>query len=98
MGRLTSVTAADELVGRGLADRSPDPAGGRRNIITITPAGTASGTPSRAQSSSGHQADTEARSRRMLDRRSGKPGKPIARSPPGGMFGTPETLNAAAAT
>ena len=35
------VAAVNELVGRGLADRSPDPADGRRNIITITPAGTA---------------------------------------------------------
>ena len=41
MDRSDVVAAVNELVGRGLADRSPDPADGRRNIITITPAGTA---------------------------------------------------------
>jgi DNA-binding MarR family transcriptional regulator len=41
MDRSDVVAAVSELVGRGLADRSPDPADGRRNIITITPAGTA---------------------------------------------------------
>ncbi len=41
MDRSDIVAAVNELVGRGLADRSPDPADGRRNIITITPAGTA---------------------------------------------------------
>ncbi len=41
MDRSDVVAAVNELVGRSLADRSPDPADGRRNIITITPAGTA---------------------------------------------------------
>lgn len=41
MDRSDVVAAVNELVGRGLTDRSPDPADGRRNIITITPAGTA---------------------------------------------------------
>jgi DNA-binding MarR family transcriptional regulator len=41
MDRSDVVAALNELVGRGLADRSTDPADGRRNIITITPAGTA---------------------------------------------------------
>ena len=41
MDRSDIVAAVNELVGRSLADRSPDPADGRRNIITITPAGTA---------------------------------------------------------
>ena len=41
MDRSDVVAAVNELVGRGLADRSPDPADGRRNIITITPAGRA---------------------------------------------------------
>ena len=41
MDRSDVVAAVNELVGRGLADRSPGPADGRRNIITITPAGTA---------------------------------------------------------
>jgi DNA-binding MarR family transcriptional regulator len=41
MDRSDVVAAVNELAGRGLADRSPDPADGRRNIITITPAGTA---------------------------------------------------------
>ena len=41
MDRSDVVAAVNELVGCGLADRSPDPADGRRNIITITPAGTA---------------------------------------------------------
>src|SRR5215472_8062031 len=35
------VAAVNELAGRGLAGRSPDPADGRRNVITITPVGTA---------------------------------------------------------
>jgi DNA-binding MarR family transcriptional regulator len=41
MDRSDVVAAVNELVSRGLADRSPDPADGRRNVITITPAGTA---------------------------------------------------------
>jgi MarR family transcriptional regulator, lower aerobic nicotinate degradation pathway regulator len=41
MDRSDVVAAVNELVGRGLAGRSPDPADGRSNIITITPAGTA---------------------------------------------------------
>ena len=41
MDRSDVVAAVNKLVGRGLADRSPDPADGRRNIIAITPAGTA---------------------------------------------------------
>jgi MarR family transcriptional regulator, lower aerobic nicotinate degradation pathway regulator len=34
------VAALNELAGRGLIKRSPDPDDGRRNVITITPAGT----------------------------------------------------------
>jgi DNA-binding MarR family transcriptional regulator len=34
------VAALNDLVARGLVERSPDPADRRRNIITITPAGT----------------------------------------------------------
>jgi DNA-binding MarR family transcriptional regulator len=34
------VAALNDLAGRGLVQRSPDPADRRRNIITITPAGT----------------------------------------------------------
>jgi DNA-binding MarR family transcriptional regulator len=34
------VAALNDLAGRGLVERSPDPADRRRNIITITPAGT----------------------------------------------------------
>src|SRR5215831_19524204 len=41
MDRSDVAAAVNELVSRGLADRSPDPADGRRNVITITPAGTA---------------------------------------------------------
>ena len=41
MDRSDVVAVANELVSRGLADRSPDPADRRRNVITITPAGTA---------------------------------------------------------
>ena len=41
MDRSDVVAAINELVSRGLADRSPDPADGRRNVITITRAGTA---------------------------------------------------------
>ena len=35
------VAALNELAGRGLVERTSDPADRRRNIITITPAGTA---------------------------------------------------------
>jgi DNA-binding MarR family transcriptional regulator len=41
MDRSDVVAAVNELTARGLADRSPDPADRRRNVITITPAGTA---------------------------------------------------------
>jgi MarR family transcriptional regulator, lower aerobic nicotinate degradation pathway regulator len=41
MDRSDVVAAVNELADRGLADRSPDPADGRRNVITVTPAGTA---------------------------------------------------------
>src|SRR5262249_34306568 len=41
MDRSDVAAAINELVSRGLADRSPDPADGRRNVITITPARTA---------------------------------------------------------
>jgi DNA-binding MarR family transcriptional regulator len=34
------VAALNELAGRGLIERSPDPDDRRRNVITITPAGT----------------------------------------------------------
>jgi hypothetical protein len=36
MDRSDVVAAINELVSRGLADRSRDPADGRRNVITIT--------------------------------------------------------------
>ena len=35
------VAALNELAGRGLVERTPDPADHRRNIVTITPAGAA---------------------------------------------------------
>jgi DNA-binding MarR family transcriptional regulator len=35
------VAALNELGGRGLVERTPDPADHRRNIVTITPAGAA---------------------------------------------------------
>jgi DNA-binding MarR family transcriptional regulator len=47
LGRRTGMDRSDvaavlnDLAGRGLAERSADPADGRRNVITITPAGTA---------------------------------------------------------
>ena len=41
MDRSDVVAAVNELAARGLADRSPDPADRRRNVITITPAGAA---------------------------------------------------------
>jgi len=41
MDRSDVVAAVNELADCGLADRSPDPADRRRNVITITPAGTA---------------------------------------------------------
>ena len=41
MDRSDVVAAVNDLADRGLADRSLDPADGRRNVITITPAGTA---------------------------------------------------------
>ena len=41
MDRSDVVAAVNEMAARGLADRSPDPADRRRNVITITPAGTA---------------------------------------------------------
>jgi DNA-binding MarR family transcriptional regulator len=46
LGRRTSIDRSDvvaalnELADRGLVQRSPDPEDGRRNVITITPAGT----------------------------------------------------------
>jgi DNA-binding MarR family transcriptional regulator len=46
LGRRTSIDRSDvvaalnELAGRGLIQRSPDPDDRRRNVITITPAGT----------------------------------------------------------
>jgi DNA-binding MarR family transcriptional regulator len=39
MNRSDVVTAVNELVDQGLADRAGDPADRRRNIVTITPAG-----------------------------------------------------------
>jgi DNA-binding MarR family transcriptional regulator len=39
MDRSDVVASVSELAGRGLADRSPDPADRRRNVITITAAG-----------------------------------------------------------
>jgi MarR family transcriptional regulator, lower aerobic nicotinate degradation pathway regulator len=47
LGRRTGMDRSDvaavlnDLAGHGLAERSADPADGRRNVITITPAGTA---------------------------------------------------------
>ena len=41
MDRSDVVAAVNELVGRGLAGRAPDPADRRRNVISITAAGTA---------------------------------------------------------
>jgi DNA-binding MarR family transcriptional regulator len=46
LGRRTSIDRSDvvaalnDLAGRGLIERSPDPDDRRRNVITITPAGT----------------------------------------------------------
>jgi DNA-binding MarR family transcriptional regulator len=40
MDRSDVVEALNDLAGRGLVQRSPDPADRRRNLITITPAGT----------------------------------------------------------
>jgi MarR family transcriptional regulator, lower aerobic nicotinate degradation pathway regulator len=39
MDRSDVVASVNDLEGRGLVQRSPDPADGRRNVITITPAG-----------------------------------------------------------
>jgi DNA-binding MarR family transcriptional regulator len=39
MDRSDVAAAVNDLEGRGLVQRSPDPADGRRNVITITPAG-----------------------------------------------------------
>jgi MarR family transcriptional regulator, lower aerobic nicotinate degradation pathway regulator len=41
MDRSDVAAAVTELAGRGLAGRTPDPADRRRNVISITPAGTA---------------------------------------------------------
>jgi DNA-binding MarR family transcriptional regulator len=41
MDRSDVASVLNDLTDRGLAERSPDPADGRRNVITITPAGTA---------------------------------------------------------
>ncbi len=41
MDRSDVAAAVTELVSRGLAGRTPDPADRRRNVISITPAGTA---------------------------------------------------------
>ena len=41
MDRSDVAAAVSELVARGLAGRAPDPADRRRNVISITPAGTA---------------------------------------------------------
>jgi DNA-binding MarR family transcriptional regulator len=41
MDRSDVAAAVNELVSRGLAGRAPDPADRRRNVISITPAGTA---------------------------------------------------------
>jgi len=41
MDRSDVAAAVNELVGRGLAARAPDPADRRRNVISITAAGTA---------------------------------------------------------
>ena len=41
MDRSDVAAAVNELAGRGLASRTPDPADRRRNVISITPAGAA---------------------------------------------------------
>ena len=41
MDRSDVAVAVNELTARGLAERAPDPADRRRNVISITPAGTA---------------------------------------------------------
>jgi DNA-binding MarR family transcriptional regulator len=41
MDRSDVVAALNDLAGRGLVERSPDPADRRRNVITITADGTA---------------------------------------------------------
>jgi DNA-binding MarR family transcriptional regulator len=41
MDRSDVAEAVTELIGRGLAGRAPDPADRRRNVVNITPAGTA---------------------------------------------------------
>ena len=41
MDRSDVAAAVNELAGRGLASRTPDPADRRRNVIRITPAGAA---------------------------------------------------------
>jgi DNA-binding MarR family transcriptional regulator len=41
MDRSDVVASVSELAGRGLVGRSPDPADRRRNVVTITQAGTA---------------------------------------------------------
>jgi MarR family transcriptional regulator, lower aerobic nicotinate degradation pathway regulator len=41
MDRSDVAAALNELADRGLVERAPDPADRRRNIVTITPAGTA---------------------------------------------------------
>jgi len=41
MDRSDVAAVLNDFADRGLAERSPDPADGRRNVITITPAGTA---------------------------------------------------------
>jgi len=41
MDRSDVVAAVNELAARGLVERAPDPDDRRRNVITITPAGTA---------------------------------------------------------
>jgi DNA-binding MarR family transcriptional regulator len=41
MDRSDVVAALNDLAGRGMVERSPDPADRRRNVITITPDGTA---------------------------------------------------------
>jgi DNA-binding MarR family transcriptional regulator len=41
MDRSDVAAAVSDLAGRGLAARAPDPADRRRNVISITPAGTA---------------------------------------------------------
>lgn len=41
MDRSDVAAAVNELVTRGLAQRAPDPADRRRNVVSVTPAGTA---------------------------------------------------------